>query len=117
MQQGESCILQLHDNTLEHVHGWRYFQQLEYDWLVFSQHIACGDSKAQLVTDLTSCTSDGYANGLIHDRLLDSFKNAVIEQKCCNGNRCESIRAIVPQFEAFLVLLKCDIAVKMATIP
>jgi len=40
------------------------FQQLQDDGLVLAQHFAGGDAKQQGVTDLTSGTGDGDANGL-----------------------------------------------------
>jgi hypothetical protein len=65
-QQRERAVFQFHHHALERFLGLfvRDFQQLQDHGLVLAQHFAGGDAKQQGVTNLTSCASDGNANGL-----------------------------------------------------
>jgi hypothetical protein len=68
----ERAIIQLHHHTLQRFlcfFVWN-FEQLKNDRLVFSQHLARGDTKQQRISDLTGGTSDGHAHGLVHKKLL-----------------------------------------------
>jgi hypothetical protein len=52
--------------AVEGVQSGRYFKQLQDDRLVGSQHLSRGNSKCELIADLTGSAGDRYANGSFH---------------------------------------------------
>ena len=65
-QQWEGAIVQFHHDALQGFLGFFVgdFKQLQDHGLIFAQHFAGGDAEQQCVSNLTSGSCDGDANGL-----------------------------------------------------
>ena len=65
-KQGECAIVQLHHHALQGFLSFFVgdFKQLQDHGLIFAQHFPGGDAEQQCVSNLTSGSCDGDANGL-----------------------------------------------------
>ena len=65
-QQGERTVLELHHDTLEHLHRRLDLEQPQHDGLTLAVHLARRDAEEEGVTDLSCGTGDGDLDGSGH---------------------------------------------------
>ena len=66
MQSPEGAVAQLHFHAFQRIDRRRYFQQLQDDGLVATEHLARGNAKCQLITDLPGGAGDTDSYRIFH---------------------------------------------------
>ena len=64
-EKREGTVVQLHDDTLQSLHGRLDLKQVERDRLIRSEEFPRRNAKEKRITDLSGCTSNGYTYRLL----------------------------------------------------
>jgi len=62
----ERAVVQFHYHAFQRLQRRSYFQELQDDRLIGAQHLSGGDTKSQLITNLTGATCNCDANWIFH---------------------------------------------------
>ena len=67
LQHGKHAVFQFHRHPAQYLLCRRDIQQLQDDRLLATQHVAIGDAKQHVVSDLSCSAGHGNAYGCFHD--------------------------------------------------
>lgn len=81
VEEGESAVVEFHDDALESGEGWLDFDEAEVDGLIGAEYGARSDAEQESVADLTCGACDGDSDGCFHKKCLFGLNGVRIAKK------------------------------------